>query len=276
MTSVVITSVDAPIARKSRYRWSRAIVISLAMHGGLGAWAAQELRQWSLRWSLPAGTNSSPAIEAQFSEGDLNAEHVRERSEDLALQIAKSTERNSPEDRLLTGGRLVVVDKQPQEPPEPTPTPVGDSQLAPIPVVVVAASTAATQATVDHDSTLSAVPRAKPSQQVLVEPIEPTVASASSTASTANSGASRTPPSAIENPPPVYPPEALSRRLTGRVLIRVRLDDRGHVAEASVHRSSGELLLDEAALNAVRRWRFQTPGSQFLGEFALPVNFVLR
>ncbi|MBL8827900.1 MAG: energy transducer TonB [Planctomycetaceae bacterium] len=276
MTSVVITPRDAPPVRKSRQRWSRAIIVSLAMHGGLGAWAAQELRQWSLRWSLPAGTNSSPAIEAHFSEGDLNTEQVRDRSDDLALQIMKSVERASPEDRLLTGGRLLAIDKQPLEPPEPTLTPLGESQPAPTPVLVAAASAAATQATVDADSPLSAVPRAKPSQQVHVEPIEPTVASASSIASTADSGASRTPPSVIENPPPVYPPEALARRLTGRVLIRVRLDDRGHVGDASVYRSSGEPLLDEAALNAVRRWRFQTPGSQFLGEFALPVNFVLR
>lgn len=276
MTSVVITPVAAPVMRHYRRRWSRALVASLVLHVGLGAWAAQELRQWSLRWSLPAGASSTPAIEAQFNEGDLNNEQVPERSDDLALQIVKSTERESPEDRLLTGGRLVAIDKQPLELPDPRVTPAGDTQPALTPLIVAAASTATTAATANRDTPLSAVPRAKPSLQVHVEPIEPTVASASSSASAAASGASRTPPSTIENPPPIYPPEALARRLTGRVLIRVRLDERGRVAEATVHRSSGEVLLDEAALSAVQRWRFQTPGDRFLAEFALPVNFVLR
>jgi protein TonB len=275
MTSVVITPTAAVPARRHR-RWSQALTVSLAIHAALGAWAAQELRQWSLRWSVPAGANSSPAIEAQFSEGDLNAEQVKLRTDDLALQIPKSTERQSIEDRLLTGGRLTSVEKQPLEPPEPQTTPVGNTQPAPTPPVAKATITATENPTLNAESELSAVPRAKLSSQVQVEPIEPSVASASSTASQSQSGASRLPPAAVENPPPIYPPEALARRITGRVVIRVRLDDSGRVVEASIHRASGETLLDEAALIAVRRWRFEKPSDGFLREFALPVNFVLQ
>ncbi len=56
-------------------------------------------------------------------------------------------------------------------------------------------------------------------------------------------------------PAPVYPP--LSRRLgeTGRVVLRVELDESGRVSSARVLTSSGSRRLDEAALAAVGKWR---------------------
>jgi len=37
----------------------------------------------------------------------------------------------------------------------------------------------------------------------------------------------------------------------------MNIDESGHVATASVHRSSGHADLDRAALTAARRWTFQ-------------------
>ena len=60
----------------------------------------------------------------------------------------------------------------------------------------------------------------------------------------------------LNNPAPAYP--SLSRRAgeRGRVLLRVRVDAAGQVESVEVQSTSGFARLDEAALNAVRRWRF--------------------
>lgn len=78
---------------------------------------------------------------------------------------------------------------------------------------------------------------------------------------------------------PAYPP--LSRRLgeTGKVVLRVTLDESGKVAQASIDRSSGFARLDEAALSAVRGWRCtpaQRNGRPVQATAVQPFNFVLE
>jgi protein TonB len=60
----------------------------------------------------------------------------------------------------------------------------------------------------------------------------------------------------LNNPAPAYP--AASRRLgeQGRVLLDVYIQPDGRVGEIRVKQSSGYPRLDEAALDAVRRWRY--------------------
>lgn len=60
----------------------------------------------------------------------------------------------------------------------------------------------------------------------------------------------------LQNPAPAYP--ALSRRLReeGTVLLLVRVTAQGDAEQVQVKHSSGFARLDEAALNAVRQWRF--------------------
>ncbi len=79
--------------------------------------------------------------------------------------------------------------------------------------------------------------------------------------------------------PPAYP--AFSRRTgeQGRVILRVELDERGSVTQASVATSSGSPRLDEAALAAVRQWRCNPAlrGGVPVRAVALqPFNFVLE
>ncbi|MBI4353007.1 MAG: energy transducer TonB [Candidatus Omnitrophica bacterium] len=59
-----------------------------------------------------------------------------------------------------------------------------------------------------------------------------------------------------KNPPPVYPRRAVFRKEEGFVFLVVDLDERGLPLAVEVEKSSGFSLLDEAALRAVRRWRF--------------------
>jgi protein TonB len=60
----------------------------------------------------------------------------------------------------------------------------------------------------------------------------------------------------LHNPPPKYP--AMSRRLgeQGRILLRVMVSADGAAVSVALQASSGSSRLDEAALDAVRRWRF--------------------
>lgn len=60
----------------------------------------------------------------------------------------------------------------------------------------------------------------------------------------------------LNNPKPVYPGVARSRHWEGLVYLRVYVTADGHAAEVVVQRSSSHEVLDEAALDAVKRWRF--------------------
>jgi TonB family protein len=61
----------------------------------------------------------------------------------------------------------------------------------------------------------------------------------------------------LYNPPPDYPPRARRRGLEGEVLIRARVHPDGECGELVLQQSSGHALLDQAAMEAVRMWRFR-------------------
>ncbi|MDY0350605.1 MAG: energy transducer TonB [Desulfobulbaceae bacterium] len=86
-------------------------------------------------------------------------------------------------------------------------------------------------------------------------------------------------PLAAENRPPLYPELARKRGWEGTVVLAVRVTEEGLVQSVQVHGSSSYRLLDDAALRAVRQWRFQ-PGSvggrAAAMQVQVPVHFVLR
>lgn len=57
-------------------------------------------------------------------------------------------------------------------------------------------------------------------------------------------------------PPPRYPQDSRRKREQGVVVLQLLLDENGRVAEISIARSSGHRRLDQAALSAVRQWRW--------------------
>ena len=78
------------------------------------------------------------------------------------------------------------------------------------------------------------------------------------------------------SPQPRYPPEALAAGVTGRVLLRIRVGVEGRVTAVHVFRSSGVRSLDQAALEAVRRWRFEPAterGRAVASQAIVPVRF---
>lgn len=62
-------------------------------------------------------------------------------------------------------------------------------------------------------------------------------------------------PRLVASPPPVYPQTAVQMNVQGDVIIQAVIDKAGNVAEA--HVVSGPPLLRAAALEALRRWKYQ-------------------
>jgi protein TonB len=89
----------------------------------------------------------------------------------------------------------------------------------------------------------------------------------------------RTRPRYLEAMRPPYPKRAREMGWEGTVVLRVEVHPDGTVGGVSVHRTSGYLALDEAALTAVKRWRF-APSTDGAFSFAtvvdVPVRFDLK
>lgn len=87
-------------------------------------------------------------------------------------------------------------------------------------------------------------------------------------------------PSGISQPKPKYPPAARRAGQQGTVTLSFTIGSSGEVISARIAKSSGYILLDNAALSAIRSWRFK-PARNALGEavsysYTLPVPFRLR
>lgn len=89
----------------------------------------------------------------------------------------------------------------------------------------------------------------------------------------------RAAPRTAGNRPPDYPSLARKRGWQGRVVLAVEVDSEGAAKEVRVENGSGHDLLDEAALRAVRGWRFEPAnrdGQPVAMQVLVPVSFVLQ
>lgn len=154
----------------------------------------------------------------------------------------------------------------PQEKPVPVPTLVAEAPASPqIPEALPPVQTAApVPAVLPH-----AAPAAPPPPPAPAAP--------------AGGAPSVVPPrfdaAYLSNPPPPYP--MLSRRLgeEGRVQLRVFVERDGRASKVEMYNSSGFSRLDEAALGAVRNWRFVPAkrGEEAVAAWVLvPINFTLK
>ena len=73
---------------------------------------------------------------------------------------------------------------------------------------------------------------------------------------------------------PPYPYEARSNGLTGSGVVSLKVGPRtGYVTSARMLKSTGHQILDEAALEAHRQWRFK-PGT--VSYIRIPITFTMR
>jgi protein TonB len=77
------------------------------------------------------------------------------------------------------------------------------------------------------------------------------------------------------NPPPRYPRAARRRGIQGTVVLSVYVDAQGRVANLWLLESSGYRVLDNSALEAVKKWSFE-PGRKGDTKVAMWVNVPVR
>jgi periplasmic protein TonB len=178
---------------------------------------------------------------------------------------------------------LIAPPKPVETSPKPIPPklqrPVQRPKPAPLPPVITAAPEARTE--------LVAAPAPPPAP---LSPIEAPVLAAAAAEPVAAPSAAVAPPPAplvppsfnaayLNNPAPAYP--ALSRRMgeEGRVVLRVHVSADGMPKQVELKTSSTHPRLDEAALDAVRRWRFvpaRRGNSPVAAWVLVPISFSLR
>lgn len=85
-------------------------------------------------------------------------------------------------------------------------------------------------------------------------------------------------PAYIRNPAPAYPPLAKARGEEGLVLLRAEILPNGRCGQLQIAASSGYELLDAAAAQAIRIWRFRSArraGQPVAAWVEIPVRFQL-
>ncbi len=112
-------------------------------------------------------------------------------------------------------------------------------------------------------------------------PAPTTRATTTVTASTplGNASSNQQPRPAAGNPKPVYPRLAIKRRLQGHVILTVSIQPTGAVSKVTLKRGSGFKLLDNAAMDAVRHWRYEPLPEAALPESRsddIPIDFRLK
>lgn len=175
-----------------------------------------------------------------------------------------------------------TVQTEPKTPPPKPPTPRPPPKVKPV------TSKPVIPKSVESD----------PPKPIEARPPEPSEAQNLSTASKgaqANSAAPGTTPAAdstsghfegprlnadyLHNPRPDYPAQAKRMGWEGRVVLRVEVLANGSAGAVSIAKSSGHEILDEAALEAVRRWKFvpaKRDGTAVNSSVNVPINFNLK
>lgn len=90
--------------------------------------------------------------------------------------------------------------------------------------------------------------------------------------------ADRSIPQPVHSPAPRYPREAQRRGESGTVLVRVHVGADGEPVGVDLVEGSGSRSLDRAAVDAVRRWRFDPAirnGQAVAGTVQVPITFNL-
>ncbi|MBV6324517.1 energy transducer TonB [Duganella violaceipulchra] len=152
------------------------------------------------------------------------------------------------------------------------PTPAAPAHK-PVPVVAQAAPARPAAVAPPRDATLAiaetAIPAAAPAAAIAaaVATVAGTPAAAPEQRSEASFNAAY-----LNNPEPVYPLASRRQGEAGKVVLLVQVSPQGTVERLEVRQSCGFARLDQAALDAVRRWRF-VPAR--LGEHAIAASVLV-
>jgi protein TonB len=159
---------------------------------------------------------------------------------------------------------------------EPTESVVTSEMPSPTPVAAIEPKMKRTK----HDPELSeraTSPRLRrqPSQASIKLPD----ANAKVTARSQESSGAKVPPSITSRAVPRYPRELLLQGIEGRVMLELSIDAQGRVESTQLKSSSGYPAMDEAALETVRKWRFNPArrgNAPVASRAVVPVEFTIR
>ena len=86
------------------------------------------------------------------------------------------------------------------------------------------------------------------------------------------------PPVPVRTVPPDYPNELRREGVSGLVMIKCSIDEKGDVTETAVEKSSTEAF-DKPAIAAVRKWKFKPAkqdGNPVAIKVSIPIKFVFE
>jgi protein TonB len=79
-------------------------------------------------------------------------------------------------------------------------------------------------------------------------------------------------PDVVSSAQPIYPRDALRDGVSGEVTVSFTVNPDGSVSGASVVSSNPRRVFDSAALDAIRKWRFEAPGEAVTGKRTFAFN----
>lgn len=223
------------------------------------------LIHWAILWawaSMPTpviGTQEPPSAEIEITEEQIPAESTPVKKVEQPIK-----EQPQPEQ----------VKELVEDVPDPLLAPVLQSTPSPTPLPTPQNTTQATpQAKSSSTPKSRSSPPVKASNEGAGHAVSATVRSARST------GADRTHASWRNRVTPSYPPSALAARKLGRVMVTVQVNALGQATAASVSTSSGNPVLDSAAVRAARESTYFPRcllGVPLPDTVVIPYNFDIR
>jgi len=262
--AIATGSVSLPVGRRSRQlpAVAASVVVHLALAGAL--WSAQVAQH--VKFQL-AGSRGSIALQASVAQPTPNETPIVERL--LPTQV-----RVEP-DHVHIDAQTLVTAPPISPPPLAELQPDGEAKELP-PVDDVRPSHVHVHPHPHEHAATERRPTIAPPE--VATPSNTATNAPSAAADATSTGHDETLPVLQFNPPPHYPAEASRLRIEGTTVLRLGVRADGRVEFVVVAETSGSRLLDDAAVEAVRQWRF-TPGS-VRGDAApfvlrLPVTFRL-
>lgn len=176
----------------------------------------------------------------------------------LGLALFLLVWRSSSDNDFYRAGPAAPTAANPEYAPLPAPVAAGSNEVSNVPTPAPAQQTDEEQPRLVE--TAPPPPPATPAPPP--RPATPTTAASQ--------------PQPLSMPSPKYPSQALRNGEHGTVMVSVEIDAEGVPTSVDVARSSGSRLLDRAALDAVRRWRFRpamADGHPTSGRVQVPISF---
>ncbi|MGH8048175.1 MAG: TonB family protein [Chthoniobacterales bacterium] len=179
-----------------------------------------------------------------------------------------------------TSMEVTLVEATPEPTPMPTPVPTPPPTPTPptlpseVPVEAIPSLTPTPTPRPTPVATATPRPVTKPASAPTKQRTSPAKPSAGSSGARGS-----TKPQYLSNPAPEYPASSRATGEHGEVMLRVEVDAKGRPASVGIFHSSGYQALDNAAVRAVKRWRFKPAtvgGIPVATTINVPVQFQLH